>query len=383
MTAINPIPKIKIPVINNKAKILVYFVFALSGVSIILLIFLVIWLINKDKDNVTTVINTTNTSTPFGSEIVVSTMPISESYKIFYLLKTDNINSKIMQYDVRGNTSEDVSTVNNFTSIISISPDNNKLFVKQEKINTQVEYGIWSIYEQKFTIIDVSNLIQANWSSNETINLFFRNNNNKNYEVITYNISANTYTISLSIPANLGERPQISNDLKYLIISEPNSNLYKFIDLENKMNYSIDSLNLDSGNVFNPLGWTKENQFLYYAQNGVFQLNPQNLKSIQLVTLKSKSEGFVINNYTYNFEKESFLFTLDNIVYFYSLKNNTLKEVLNNNNSLDKPLLSIIGNGVNYFIIENKNGEINNFNIKTSKLSNICDMKCYSPLWLN
>jgi hypothetical protein len=387
MTAQSFIPKIKMPG-ASRGKMLVYIVFALAGFLLIALLILVIWLLTKDRNNNNITSELSITPTPEITDVYITDIPISESTKFIYLAKTDNSTtsqSKIKLMDVKSNTSEELSPAKLFYSLYSISPDNKKIIAGITNSAKKIEYYLYEVDQKIFSKIEIDNLLSLNWVSESKINIFYKNTTAKSYEVITYDTTKKDFTLAISIPLTIGSYPYISNDLKYIITSDASQDLYKLTDLSTKITYSIDSLNLTSGYNFNPLLWNSDDKFIFYSQSGIFELNPVYLRSDQIVGLRSENEILSISGFNYHPDKKSLLFSLDNIVYFYKFSSETITEVLNNNDISDLKVMSINGNGVNYFLMLNYDGSIYNFNIKNSKLSTICGKSCTnsSPVWLN
>ena len=376
MTATNFLPKVQ-SIGNNKERLLIFFVFLMSGIVLISLFALIVWMLNKNKVTDDTQVNLllSGTPSPMVTDITISTTPIVESNKFDYLQKTENT---IMQYDLKKNTTEELAKISQLKSILSISQDNKYLFVQFEDINKKNGYGFWNSESKELIKITIDNLIQYYWTANDVLNILFQNKNN--YEVLSYNITQKKSDILLTIPSTIGLQPLISENLKFLITKETDS--YLLVDLDGKTKYYIDSLNLDSGTFFNPLGWNKENHFIYYTDTGIYSFNTDNLKSTLIVALKTKSEILVIKNFSYDLEKKSLLFSLDNIIYYFDLNNSVLKEVVNNNDKPDTSILNFMGNGVYNVLMENYNGALTNYNYKTKSTTTICYNSCSSPLWL-
>lgn len=388
MTAQNPtltLPKINIDAFKNNRKLVLYIVIGFSAISIISLVALIVWLATKDnvpnQPNVPTVTITPILTSVVGPTII-SDIPTVESTKFLYI---ERVNGKdtgnLISYDLKDENKLELISSNSIKSIISISPNNKYLLIQTVNNLNKDEYCVYDFDTKSCDILPITTFIQSFWTSNDFLNYSYKNVDNDSLYVDSYNARERSHTRVLSIKDLVIDNPYISRNLIYLIGIDQSDDSYHIINLDQKTNQSIPSLDLISGSSFSPLLWNTDGRFVYSSSTGIFKLNPVLLNSTQLVslsTIRDKLEVFFLN---YNEDQKSLLFMLDGYIYRFNINTEILKEVLNLNSRTNFKLVDLKGNGQNFFIMENYDGMMEAFNIKNSKLGLICTELCKNPVW--
>lgn len=378
------LPKINIDSFKNNRKLLLYIVFGFSIISIILLVALIIWL--ATKDNITPPVNPVVSNTPTPSQdigpTIISDITTVESTKFLYI---ERINGKetgnIVSYDLKDEKKQEVISSQNIKSIISISPNNKYLLIKKVNNLNKDEYCVYDFDTKSCDLLEITSFIQSFWSSNDFLNYSYKNIDNDTLYVDSYNARERTHTQVLLIKDLVIGDPLISRDLKYLVGIDQSDDSFHIIDLNQKTNQSIPSLNLISGSIFSPLLWNTDGRLVYSSSTGIFKLNPILLNSSQLVNLTTRKDKLEISFLNYNEDQKSMLFMLDGYIYRFNINTEILKEVLDINSRKNFKLSDLKGNGQSFFIMENYDGMMEAYNIKNSKLGLICTELCKNPIW--
>jgi len=366
-----------------KGKNLIFVVIGIIAIVLIALVILIIWFATKDNqyienpNGITITPSITTTMKP--SEI--TSIPVVESQNFLYLKLNNNLGfGNIVNFDIKSNKTNDLTNNGIFKSLLSFSPNNKYIFVKLIDDNKE-KFAVYNLESKSYNLVTTDNVIQFYWADNNYFNYMFENKQNSEFQIISLNVYDNKSSIIRTIPNDLVQNPLVSKDLKYLVGLNKNDDSYHFIDLDNKTDKTIMSLNLSSGSYFNPIEWTKENKLIFNSNNGLYLFNPQLLNSTQLASLSTKNSKLDIKFLNYNDDFKSILFMLDGLVHRYNINSDVTKEVFNNNDRSDIKTISLKGNGLNYFLLENYNGKLEIYNISNSRLITICETKCSNPIW--
>lgn len=366
-----------------KGKNLIYIVVGIIAIVLIALIILIIWFATKDNqykinpDQITITPSVSVTVKP--SEM--TTIPVVESQNFLYLKLNGNSKyGSIESFDIKSNKVSEFVTNQNFKSLISFSPNNKYLFLILSN-NNKDKYAIYNLESKSYNLIETDNVLQSYWADNNYLNYLTLNKADGEFKITSLNVFDNKSSVILTIPSDLVIYPMISKDLKYLVGINKADDSYHFIDLINKTDKSIMSLNLSSGSLFNPIEWTKDNKLIFNSNNGLYLFNPTLLNSSQLASLSTKNEKLEVKFLNYNNDFKSILFMLDGYVHRYNINTDITKEVFNNNERSDIKTISLKGNGLSYFLMENYNGKLEIYNINNSRLVTICETSCSNPIW--
>lgn len=367
-----------------KGKNLIYLVIGIVSLVLIALIILIVWFVTKD--NKFTGGNNNISITPTISETLVPTVitsvPVVESQNFLYLkMNGDTGYGNIVNFDIKTNKANEITNSYIFKTLYSFSPNNKYAFVKLLD-NNQDKYAVYNFESKSYNIVTTDNVIQSYWADNNYFNYITSTNSNYDYKIYSLNVFDNTSSIIKTIPLDSIINPLISRDSKYMVGINKVDDSYHLIDIINKVDTSIMTMNLSSGSYFNPIEWTKENKLIFNSSNGLYLFNPFQLNSTQLASLNTKNSKLEIKFLNYNEDFKSILFMLDGRVHRYNINSDITKEVFNNNDRSDIKTISLKGNGFNYFLMENYNGKLEIYNISNSRLVTICDSGCSNPLWL-